>query len=665
MQTDHRGRRGVRRAIARLAALATVLVVAAGCAGAGTEAGGPQPAPHVPAPATAELTATDVESWLDGLVPAALTRSGIAGGVVTVVQDGQLLTARGYGDAHLGDGNGDGREPVDPERTLFRVGSVSKVLTATAVLQQVEQGRIDLDADVREHLDFALPLRFDQPVTMRHLLTHTAGFEEVIDGLIAFDDRPTDLRAALATAPPEQVFSPGTTPAYSNYGYGLAGYVVERVSGVGFDDYVQRNILEPAGMTGSSVAQPLPPELRERLSGAFATSAGPPMPFETIGAAPAGSLTASGTDMARFATALMDGRLLAPETTALMQEPGLGPETLGTLAGSPRMALGLFDESRNGRRILGHGGDTVFFHSHLQLYPDARTAVFVSLNSAGAGADTLDLRNAVLDGFADRYFPAERPPAAPASGTGTPERAAAFAGRYESARASFSTFASAVSLTGQTTVTDRPDGTVLISPGPGSVRSAAYREVRPDVWQEIGGQRTISTRTRDGQVAEIGYASAFTLLRATPVRDAGIGVPVLAGSAMLLLASLLAWPLGALLRRRYGAAAPAPLGRADRLLHGLTRVAVAAGVVALAGWTVSIATILSFGDIPFAVLQGLQVAQWVALLGVAAAAGAVVTALRAGAGRGRVTGRVVQLLALAGTAWVAVAFGLLSSSLSY
>lgn len=645
-----------------------VLVAVSGCAAGGDGAAGT--APPAAAPPRAELTRADVDSWLDGLVPAALDRSGIAGGVVSVVQDGRLLTARGYGDAHLGDGSGAGREPVDPDRTLFRVGSVSKVLTATAVLQQVEQGRIDLDADVRGYLDFELPQRFDQPITLRHLLTHTAGFEEVIDGLIAFDDRPTDLRAALATAPPEQVFAPGTTPAYSNYGYGLAGYVVERVTGVPFTDYLQRNVIERAGMTSATFAQPLPPGLREQLSDGFTTSAAPPMPFETIGASPAGALTASGTDMARFATALLDGRLLAPATTALMQEPGLGAATLGTLAGSPRMALGLFDESRNGRRILGHGGDTVYFHSHLQLYPESRTAVFVSVNSSGSGAaDTLDLRDAVTDGFADRYFPPAGPSAAPdagtATGTGTPERAAAVAGSYESARGAFSTFVSAMSLVGQTTVAARPDGTVVISPGPGSVRPAAYREIRPDLWQEIGGQRTVSTRTEDGQVTAIGYASAFTLLRATPARDAAVALPVLVGSVVLLLAAAAAWPLGALLRRRYRAAAPEPLGRTDRVLHGLSRAAVVAGILALAGWAVSIATILSFSPIPFPVLQVLQVAQWIAAIGVLTAAGSVVSAWRAGAGRGRVAGRIVLVLGLAGTTWIAVAFGLLSSSLTY
>src|SRR5690606_10125653 len=113
---------------------------------------------------------------------------------------------------------------------LFRVASVSKTFTATAVMQLVEQGELDLDADVSEYLDFELNRGYDDDITLRHLLSHTAGFEERIHGLIAYGDEPVDLREVLATDPPEQVFRPGTTPSYSNYGNSLAGYIVQRVS---------------------------------------------------------------------------------------------------------------------------------------------------------------------------------------------------------------------------------------------------------------------------------------------------------------------------------------------------------------------------------------------------------------------------------------------------
>lgn len=652
---------------ARLAALAlaaacAVVTLLSGCSAPAA----PTPAPPIPAPRAADLTGPDVDAWLDGLLPAALQRSGVAGAAVTVVHDGQVLTARGYGYADTGSDGGEPR-PVDVDRTLFRVGSVSKVFVATAVLQQVEQGRIDLDTDVQRYLDFPLPRTFDGPITMRHLLTHTAGFEERIKGVLTFGAPPPDLRDTVAVDPPEQVFEPGTVPSYSNYGYALAGYVVERVSGMPFTSYVDRNVVDRAGMTSSSFAQPLPLHLADRLSRGYPTSSEPAGPFEMVGPAPAGALSATATDMGRFMLAQLGepGRgpaVLRPDTLALMKQPAPDPATLGTLGAGPRMALGLFDESRGGHRIVGHGGDTDFFHSHMQLYPDDRTGVFVTLNSAGRGpTDTLELRESVLNGFADRYFPAADATQRPA--TSTAARHAAMAeGAYESARLPFSNFLTALGLVGQTHIAARPDGTVLITPGPLSLYPAAYREVEPWVWQEVGGRRIVTMRAGGDRVEAVGFESAFTLLRAEPARDAGIVLPLLIASAAVLLVGLLVWPVGAMIRRRYRVPAPPTPARAARVL---TRIAAAAAVLALAGWTALVLTIAGLQDVPEAFIRVLQGAQWVALAGVLPSALLVVASVRYRAGLIRTLGNVSLLLALVGTAWFAQAFGLLSLDVSY
>ncbi|MFC5137377.1 serine hydrolase [Actinomycetospora rhizophila] len=636
--------------------LGLVLVLAAllaGCAG-----GASTVAPTPPAPtATAALTREDLDAWLDGVVPAGLERAGIAGAAVTVVRDGQVLTSRGFGHADTAAG-----EPVDPARTLFRVGSVSKVFTAVAVLRLVEQGRIDLDADVRGYLDFPLPLRHEPPVTMRHLLTHSAGFEERIRGLVTLGEDTEDLREHLATDPPEQVFAPGTTPAYSNYGYGLAGYVVARVSGMPFAEYVRRSVLDPAGMSSSTFAQPLPAPLRDRLSQASATVDDPPAPFETVRPSPAGSLTASIDDMARFLLAELGApTLLSPAGQDLMRRPALGADTLGALAEGPRMGLGLFDESRNGRRILGHGGDTAFFHSHLQLYPDERTGIVVTMNGSGRGAaDSLELREAVLHGFTDRYFPGGAPaPPVP----GSAERAALAQGTYEAARAPFTTFLSAMNLTGQVTATARPDGTLLFTPGPLGVHPAVYREVRPWVWQEVGGQRIVAMRPENGRVAALGVEGAFTLLPAPPERTAAVVLPVLAASVAVLLAALLAWPAGAFLRRRYGR--PLAVPRAERLALLGTRLGAGAAVVALVGWVAVVLTLVGLGEVPTAVLAGLVALQAVGALGVLPAAASVALGVRRRVGALGVTGRTLVLLALAAVAGVASVYHLLSVDLGF
>lgn len=216
--------------------------------------------------ASRDLSTVDVDAWLDGFLPAALEREGIAGAVVSVVSDGAVLTERGFGWADTG-ASGNDPIPVDAQRTLFRIGSISKLVTATTVMQLVEDGRLDLDAPVQHYLDFTLPVSFERPVTVRHLLTHTAGFEDKLTGVIgAPGAEPTTLYDAVSVDPPEQIFAPGTTPAYSNYSNGLAAYLVQRITGEPYEDVVEREVFGPAGMANATLQQPLPASARANMS---------------------------------------------------------------------------------------------------------------------------------------------------------------------------------------------------------------------------------------------------------------------------------------------------------------------------------------------------------------------------------------------------------------
>ncbi|MEU4531393.1 serine hydrolase domain-containing protein [Micromonospora ureilytica] len=653
-----------------LAVTAAVAVTTAGCGAS------PRPAPTVDTPAAPvgpggagpALTDTDVNAWLDGLLPAALDRTDIAGATVAVVKDGKIITTRGYGYADTGAG-GDGAVPVDPDRHLFRMGSVAKLVTDTAVLQLVQSGKLDLDADVETYLDFDLPLHYERAVTLRHLLTHTAGFEDRIAGLIGTDSGDLNLRKALVTDPPEQIYEPGTVPAYSNYSNALAGYIVERVSGTRFEEYVQRNVLDRAGMPSSTFEQPLPPPLRDRMSKGYDSSAGPAAPFEVVGIPPAGALSAPATDMARFMLAQLGepvgfAPLLDQPTRELMQRPALDSTSLGTLADGPRMTLGFFAEDRNGHRILGHGGDTNYFHSHLQIYPDDRAGIFVSLNSSGSGAiDSHELRQAVVNGFADRYFPAPgNQPSAGVDPATTAKHAALAAGTYEPSRTVRSNFLTLIGLVGRTTVSVADGGRLLFEPGPLSDSPALYEEVAPWVWREVGGQRTIAMRATDDRVEAIGFDSAFALLPVEPARSSAVAVPVLALSTVVLLLTVLAWPVGVIVRRRLGRA---PRERAGRTARILSRLAVAGTLLALAGWVLSIGSIMSLQDVPGPALRIIQVLQLVGLLGVVPAAVRLVDDVRRHVGWRRIAGSGLILFALAGAGWFAVEFHLLAPSISY
>ncbi|MFE6305536.1 serine hydrolase domain-containing protein [Nocardiopsis sp. NPDC057823] len=653
-----------RRAPAPLAAAAAALaVLASACAAPAGGDGAPNdgaPAPAA-APPTAELTEQDVNAWLDGVVPGALDVSGIPGAVVSVVHDGEILTVRGYGYADTG-ADGGGPVPVDPEETLFRVASVSKLVTATAVMGLVQEGALDLDTDVNEYLDFTLPTRFDEPVTLRHLLTHTPGFEERIKGMFLSGQDAPDLRSYLVEDPPEQVYPPGTVPAYSNYGNALAGYIVERTAGAPFEEYVAETVFEPLGMDSSTFAQPLPEGFRDRPASGYTDDTGPAGEFETVPDAPAGALTTSAPDMARFMLAHLgdlEGLGLDGDTLDLMHSPALDEDSLGTLAAGPRMALGFYREDRNGRPALGHGGDSMYFHSHLQIHPEDGTGVFVSFNGGGyPDGQGYYLREEITGGFMDRYLPREEGPAA---GTDTAAEHAAMAdGSYIGTRAVQSNFLSVLDLVGGLEVRDRGDGTILVTPGTASGHPQVYEEVEPWLWREVGGHRTLSMRAEDGRVEALGTDPASAFLRAGPGHVAAPAV--LAFSPAVLLVAVLSWPVGAVARRSLSLPARDRAGRTARVL---TRVGTAAALAAAVGWVLVLSFLMGMNEVPAAVLLGLHGLQLLGALGVVPAAWSLAGDVRRRAGWKRYAAGALVLAALAGTAWFALSFGLLSFDPTY
>ena len=263
------------------------------------------------------LEASDLESFFDGIVPLQLERSDIAGASVMVMQNGQVLLRKGYGYADLKN-----KKPVDPATTIFRLASISKLFTWVSVMQLVEQGKLDLDTDVNRYLDFQIRPAFSQPVTLRNLMTHTGGFEEVIRDIIVTDPKQAvTLRDFLIRNQPQRIFPPGTIPAYSNYGVGIAGYIVQRVSAQPFEQYVEQHIFSPLKMEHSTFYQPPSTLLRRLPSEGYPTDTEkPPIGFEIFNPVSAGGVSSTAEDMGRFGQALLNGgeldgnRILKPET---------------------------------------------------------------------------------------------------------------------------------------------------------------------------------------------------------------------------------------------------------------------------------------------------------------------------------------------------------------
>ncbi|MGN6516605.1 MAG: serine hydrolase domain-containing protein, partial [Rhizomicrobium sp.] len=534
-----------------------------------------------------DLNREDVGAWLDGFLPYALERADIAGAVVVVVKDGNVLFKKGYGYADVAT-----KRPVDPDLTLFRPGSVSKLFTWTAVMQLVEQHRIDLDQDVNIYLDFKIPPFNGKPITMRQLMTHTPGFENALEEVIAVKPTHPQLRDFLKSWMPPRIFPAGEVPAYSNYGAALAGYIVERISGQSFPNYIAQHIFTPLGMTHSTFLQPPPGALGPLVSRGYLSAADEPGPFEMLGATPAGGLSASATDIAKFMIAhLQNGeyeghRILQ---AAMAQQMHNSPYTTISPALN-RMTLGFFQLNRNGQRINGHDGDTRFFQSAVSLFLDENVGLFISLNSAGRNSDTFDLREKLFDDFTDRYFPGPTPtgkvPLAMAKA-----HAAMMVGQYDGSRREDTTFASFVNLLTQVAISANDSGH-LITPMTGlNGESKTFEEIAPFLWRQVGGKDLLAAKVLDGKVVMWGEGNdpsgAYT-----PVpgyRNAAWLLPALELSFLALLLATIAWPVAAVTRRRYGA----PLALEGLRARRWTHIAIAAEVLVMAGWLTLIVGMMS------------------------------------------------------------------------
>lgn len=504
-----------------------------------------QPAGDAPADVN-ELTAADVEAFLDGIVPLQLAREDIAGATAVVVKDGNVLFARGYGYADVAK-----KKTVSPDETLFRPGSVSKLFTWTAVMQLVEQGKLDLDRDVNEYLDFKIPEAFGKPITLKNILTHTPGFEEQVKDLFAPGAASPNLGEYLKTHVPARIFAPGANPAYSNYATALAGYVVERVSGRPFNDYIAENIFQPLGMTRSTFAQPLPDALAPNMSGGYRLASDEPGQFEMIGPFPAGSLSSTAADMARFMIAHLQGgqlggaRILRPETAQLMHSRLFALDQAAN-----GMAHGFYEESRNGRRIIGHAGDTVYFHSDLHLVPDANVGFFVSYNSAGRGQ--ISPRTILWEAMLDRYFP-YAPPHAPTLDTAKAD-AQIVSGTYMPSRRGDTSFLKAAALLGEATVAATADGSIEVSALTGTNgKPKRWREVAPLTFREVDGQSTLIFKPdQDGNLRMILPFPFFTFQRVGLWENKSLLLPILGISLAVMLLTLVLTPTAWLVRRRFG-----------------------------------------------------------------------------------------------------------------
>ena len=539
------------------------------------------------------VAAAAIEAQVDRVMAKYIGRD-VPGAAVSVVLNGDIVLLKGYGLANV-----EQSLPMSAEATYMEAGSISKVFTWTAVMQLVEQGKLDLDADIRDYLpERFLKLSWDKPITLLHLMNHTAGFEEYTDQLIVRDSAkllPLEQRIGPGSQP-KQVYEPGTVIAYSNFSTSLAGLIVERVSGEPFEEYINKHIFAPLDMNRSSFAARydlIAGMMHNKAIGySKADDTWTSFPNFYVNDLPAGSLTTTAEDLARFMIAQLNTDGTAPyslfaDTSTLREMHQTSFTHHPSLPGS---AHGFWERYSGPHRIIEHGGNTQAFSSLLSLVPEAGFGVSILTNVAAEMAGARREVTDVLIGFAA------------AEGVITPglNHASDVAGRYRSARAVESgTFKLLPVLAdADTIITAKSDGTIRLTI-PAYELDIAYAETEPYVFKRIMPGNTfidnsgmdisrIYFKTDDnGAVTALSYGTIADELPVPLTRVPLFNYVYIGGSGIVLVAGLLVGAFGLLirltkrlLRKTTGSKASSPL-RSPAVWLSLLGVLNFANVIAM------------------------------------------------------------------------------------
>jgi CubicO group peptidase (beta-lactamase class C family) len=523
----------------------------------------------------------ELEAFLDELISAQMAELYVPGVTVSVVKDGALFFAKGYGYADV-----EKNIAVDAEKSMFRIGSGSKLFTWTAVMQLMEQGKLDLDADINTYLDFEIPATYPEPITMKHLMSHTAGFEDLVFGMLApSPEKSVPLGEWLATHIPTRVYRPGETSGYSNYGTALAGYIVQIIAGIPYEQYIQENLFDPLEMTHSTAYQPVQPEFAPHLATgyAYADDAYQAQAFDHFNVGPAGSVSASATDVAKFMLAhLQDGRF----GDAQILEPATAQQMHSTLfTHDPHlngMAYGFIEGSHNGQWIISHGGTTNFLKSNLVLLPDQNVGIFISGNSVGAHA----LRFTVPEAFIDHYYPA---PDDPALQPLTDVDLSRFVGSYRKTRSSYTKLTKAFFMLDDFAIDATDDGRLTFE-------GKQFVPIKDLLFHQVDGQDKLAFR-QDAQ-GNITHAffndSPITAYeKRVGLASADLQLSVIFPSLGLFLLTLVIWPIRFFINRRKEQTQP----QLARVARWVSVGMILLNVAVVAGFLVGLLS-------PFAVMYG-------------------------------------------------------------
>ncbi len=497
----------------------------------------------------------ELESFLDSFVTEKMKNDNIPGMVFVLVKDGEIFLSKGFGFSNL-----KSKAPMNPKETLVYLASATKPFTAAAVLQLAGKGKLDLHRDVNTYLEqFKVDNNFPQPVTLAHLLTHTAGFDDKNIGYIAHHQSgQQEMREYLAANLPPRVMPAGQFSSYSNHGFGLAGYLVERVSGLSYAQYVEENIFNPLAMIDSQVSLPLSPDKQKRLAVGYdydyRVGGLVPCDLGYRNIPPAGSITTTAADMANFMTAILQkGRF---NETVLLEEPEHAKMVSQQFTHHPELpgfTYGFYELKKKDLRLLTHAGGFIGYSSQIFLFPSRRMGIFVASNRA-----RFNIYQVLLDKFVTRYLSGSQ-----AAETQPPNKfelgkheLLRFNGMYQYTRYSRKSIEKIAIWDSQIRV-EAGDGNFITIYPPRS-RPIKYVPVKPLVFKhEKRDARIVFKEDEKGEITHIfsslpgvGLPAAYEKLSWTD--DVRIQRTILIILLLIYITALLGWPISGLIRRFFG-----------------------------------------------------------------------------------------------------------------
>lgn len=382
--------------------------------------------PEAQSTQAAAINAKDLETLFDPVFAAQMEKLHIPGAVVSVVKDGKIVFTKGYGVADI-----EKKNPVVPDKTLFRIGSITKVFTAVAVMQLAERGKIKLDDDVNKYIKgVQVPNTYTQPITFAHLLTHTSGLDEISPGRRTSNEAEVIPLGAFLKTRIVRRLPPGEVISYSTYNPALAAHAVEQITETPFKVYLQQNIFEPLAMNRTSITA-VKKEYRQDLASGYeyADNKHRKLPFQWFHTYPASDINSTATDMARFMLANLNGGAL--DGRRILSSGSMQEMHRTQFRNHPRIAgwaYGFYEGVQNNLRFVEHGGSMDDGYSALMtLVPEQNLGIFLACNTEGGA---FGLAGAVKNGFMNRYFPAPSKPATKPLPVASRESLERFAGKY-------------------------------------------------------------------------------------------------------------------------------------------------------------------------------------------------------------------------------------------